>query len=96
MYLPESRNRSIFLAYDFHQGCKFKLRAQEGIQRNLRKYRTKRSNCFGRIEWFRKDNFSAMLMGQVIPDEGKIEKPEYATVGYLPQDGISISGAFAS
>ena len=31
MYLPESRNRSIFLAYDFHQGCKFKLRAQEGI-----------------------------------------------------------------
>ena len=39
-----------------------------------------------------KTTFLRMLMGQVMPDEGKIEKPEYATVGYLPQDGISISG----
>ena len=33
-----------------------------------------------------------MLMGEVNPDEGEIEKPDYATVGYLPQDGISVSG----
>ena len=39
-----------------------------------------------------KTTFLRMLMGQVMPDEGKIEKPEYATAGYLPQDGISISG----
>ena len=28
-------------------------------------------------------------MGQVDPDEGEVEKPDYATVGYLPQDGVS-------
>lgn len=33
-----------------------------------------------------------MLMGEVEPDEGEIQKPEYATVGYLPQDGISVQG----
>ena len=33
-----------------------------------------------------------MLMGEVEPDEGEIQKPEYATVGYLPQDGISVEG----
>ena len=27
-------------------------------------------------------------MGQIEPDEGEIEKPDYATVGYLPQDGF--------
>ena len=31
-------------------------------------------------------------MGEVNPDEGEIEKPDYATVGYLTQDGISVSG----
>ena len=33
-----------------------------------------------------------MLMGEESPDSGMIEKPDYATVGYLPQDGISASG----
>ena len=33
-----------------------------------------------------------MLMGEVSPDEGGIEKPDYATVGYLPQDGVHASG----
>ena len=33
-----------------------------------------------------------LLMGEESPDEGSIEKPDYATVGYLPQDGISASG----
>jgi ATP-binding cassette subfamily F protein 3 len=33
-----------------------------------------------------------MLMGDVLPDRGTIEKPDYATMGYLPQDGISTSG----
>ena len=26
------------------------------------------------------------------PDEGDVEKPDYATVGYLPQDGVSAKG----
>ena len=30
-----------------------------------------------------------MLMGEVAPDEGVVEKPDYATVGYLPQDGVT-------
>lgn len=34
-----------------------------------------------------------MLMGQVEPDSGSIEKPDYATIGYLPQDGISVKGS---
>ena len=33
-----------------------------------------------------------MLMGEVQPDDGTIEKPDYATVGYLPQDGVHASG----
>ena len=37
-----------------------------------------------------------MLMGEVEPDEGEIQKPDYATVGYLPQDGISVARATAS
>ena len=36
--------------------------------------------------------FLRMLMGQVVPDEGQVEKPDYATVGYLPQDGVSAKG----
>ena len=34
-----------------------------------------------------------MLMDQVEPDSGSIEKPDYATIGYLPQDGISAKGS---
>lgn len=33
-----------------------------------------------------------LLMGEALPDSGMIEKPDYATVGYLPQDGISATG----
>ncbi len=33
-----------------------------------------------------------MLMGEVEPDSGTIIKPDFATVGYLPQDGISAKG----
>lgn len=33
-----------------------------------------------------------MLMGELEPDRGSIDKPDYASVGYLPQDGISVSG----
>ena len=29
-------------------------------------------------------------MSEVIPDSGEL--PDYATIGYLPQDGISVSG----
>ncbi len=39
-----------------------------------------------------KTTFLRMLMGEVVPDEGEVEKPDYATVGYLPQDGISVKG----
>ncbi len=34
-----------------------------------------------------------MLMGQVEPDSGSIDKPDYTTIGYLPQDGISVKGS---
>ena len=33
-----------------------------------------------------------LLMEDETPDSGSVEKPDYATVGYLPQDGISVSG----
>ncbi|MGB0744874.1 MAG: ABC-F family ATP-binding cassette domain-containing protein [Opitutales bacterium] len=33
-----------------------------------------------------------MIMGEVEPDKGSIDKPDYVSVGYLPQDGISVSG----
>ncbi|MEN8660903.1 MAG: ribosomal protection-like ABC-F family protein [Lentimonas sp.] len=33
-----------------------------------------------------------MLMNELEPDGGSIDKPEYASVGYLPQDGIAVSG----
>jgi ATP-binding cassette subfamily F protein 3 len=36
-----------------------------------------------------KTTFLRMLMGEVVPDEGEVEKPDYATVGYLPQDGVT-------
>ncbi len=34
-----------------------------------------------------------LLMGEVEPDSGSIDKPDYATIGYLPQDGISAKGS---
>lgn len=33
-----------------------------------------------------------MIMGEIEPDKGSIDMPGYVTVGYLPQDGISVSG----
>ena len=46
-----------------------------------------RQDFIGWIEWFRKtfprDN------GWGSSDEGEVEKPDYATVGYLPQDGVT-------
>ncbi|PXA03238.1 ABC transporter ATP-binding protein [Coraliomargarita sinensis] len=33
-----------------------------------------------------------MLMGEVDPDKGSIDYPDYVSIGYLPQDGISVSG----
>ncbi|MEC8333623.1 MAG: ABC-F family ATP-binding cassette domain-containing protein [Verrucomicrobiota bacterium] len=33
-----------------------------------------------------------MLMGELEPDGGGIDKAAYVSVGYLPQDGISVSG----
>ena len=33
-----------------------------------------------------------MLMGETEPDGGSFDKPDYVNIGYLPQDGISVSG----
>ncbi|MGK0309615.1 MAG: ATP-binding cassette subfamily F protein 3 [Lentimonas sp.] len=33
-----------------------------------------------------------MLMGELESESGSIDKPDYVSVGYLPQDGISIAG----
>ncbi|MEO0510078.1 MAG: ABC-F family ATP-binding cassette domain-containing protein [Verrucomicrobiota bacterium] len=33
-----------------------------------------------------------MIMGEIEPDRGSFDQPDYVTVGYLPQDGISVSG----
>ena len=33
-----------------------------------------------------------MIMGELQPESGSIDCPDYVTVGYLPQDGISVSG----
>ena len=33
-----------------------------------------------------------MLMGDTEPDAGSFDKPDYVNIGYLPQDGISVSG----
>jgi len=33
-----------------------------------------------------------MLMGELEPEAGSIDCPDYVSVGYLPQDGISVSG----
>jgi ATP-binding cassette subfamily F protein 3 len=33
-----------------------------------------------------------MLMGEIEPDRGSFDKPDYVSIGYLPQDGIHVSG----
>lgn len=33
-----------------------------------------------------------MFMGELEPESGSIDKPDYVSIGYLPQDGISVSG----
>lgn len=33
-----------------------------------------------------------MIMGETESDKGTFDKPDYVTVGYLPQDGIEVSG----
>lgn len=33
-----------------------------------------------------------MLMGELEPESGSVDKPDYVSIGYLPQDGISVSG----
>jgi len=39
-----------------------------------------------------KSTFLKVLTGEVEFDSGEIERPDYVTVGYLPQDGISSHG----
>ena len=33
-----------------------------------------------------------MLMGELEPESGSVDKLDYVSIGYLPQDGISVSG----
>ncbi|NCG08249.1 MAG: ATP-binding cassette domain-containing protein [Verrucomicrobia bacterium] len=33
-----------------------------------------------------------MIMGEVESDKGTFDKPDYVSIGYLPQDGIEVSG----
>ena len=33
-----------------------------------------------------------MLMGELDPESGSVDKLDYVSIGYLPQDGISVSG----
>jgi ATP-binding cassette subfamily F protein 3 len=33
-----------------------------------------------------------MLMGEFEPDQGTFDRPDYVSIGYLPQDGIQVSG----
>ena len=39
-----------------------------------------------------KSTFLHVLLGKTETDAGTIQKPEYLTIGYLPQDGISVQG----
>ena len=39
-----------------------------------------------------KSTFIKMLLGEVEPDKGKIDRPGFFTLGYLPQDGIAVKG----
>ena len=33
-----------------------------------------------------------MLMGEIDADKGSVDYPDYVNIGYLPQDGIQVSG----
>ena len=33
-----------------------------------------------------------MFMGELEAESGSVDKPDYVSIGYLPQDGISVSG----
>ncbi len=39
-----------------------------------------------------KSTLVRLLLGEVSADEGEIEKPDFVSLGYLPQDGIETSG----
>jgi ATP-binding cassette subfamily F protein 3 len=39
-----------------------------------------------------KSTLMKLLLGQVEVDQGDVERPDYVTLGYLPQDGIEASG----
>ena len=39
-----------------------------------------------------KSTLIRLLTNEVEVDDGEIEKPEHVTIGYLPQDGIAVSG----
>ncbi len=39
-----------------------------------------------------KSTFFKLLLGETRPDEGAVDQPDYVSLGYLPQDGISVSG----
>ncbi|MBG31123.1 MAG: ABC transporter ATP-binding protein [Opitutae bacterium] len=39
-----------------------------------------------------KSTLIRLLTNEVEADDGEIEKPEHVTIGYLPQDGIAVSG----
>ncbi|MBC2602498.1 ABC-F family ATP-binding cassette domain-containing protein [Puniceicoccus vermicola] len=39
-----------------------------------------------------KSTLVKLLLSEVTPDEGEIEKPSFVSLGYLPQDGIETSG----
>ncbi len=39
-----------------------------------------------------KSTLLELLLGQTEADGGRIEKPDHVTIGYLPQDGITVSG----
>lgn len=39
-----------------------------------------------------KSTFFKLLLGDVEADKGKIDRPGFVSIGYLPQDGISVDG----
>ncbi len=39
-----------------------------------------------------KSTLLKLLLGEIESDAGRVEKPDYVTFGYLPQDGIAASG----
>jgi len=39
-----------------------------------------------------KSTMLKLMLGELEPDSGKIEQPNFVTLGYLPQDGIEVKG----